>query len=114
MVHIEDVEEGWVFFKYERLLSFAIIVLSFAIVVVYSLVKIMNIKKLDKVVSRRMMMIFNLVHGFVLWLQNLVRRRVILANPIQERKTMMKYMYPKMNLSNLPSTDNSFIGWKIQ
>ena len=90
-------------------LSFAIIVLSFAIVVVYSLVKIMNIKKLDKVVSRRMMMIFNLVHGFVQWLQNLVRRRVILANPIQERKTMMKYMYPKMKkvkLSPLKSTIN--------
>lgn len=70
--------------------------LSFAIIVVYLVTKIVNVKKLEKLVFHQMMMIFNLVHDFVLWLQNLVTTRVILANPNQERKTMMEYMCSRM------------------
>jgi len=40
--------------------------LSFAIIVVYLVTKIVNVKKLEKLVFRQMMMIFNLVHDFVL------------------------------------------------
>ena len=59
MVHFEDVGEGWVFFKYVKLLYFAT-------AVIFSVIRIVNVKKLLKVVHLWMTMDFNLVPGFVL------------------------------------------------
>lgn len=78
--------------------------LSFATTVVYLFIMTVNAKNLKKVASRQRRMISNMVLGFVLKLQNL-DRRTALANPKQERKTMMKYMYlwkikVRMNLIN--------------
>ena len=46
--------------------------LSFAIIVVYLVTKIVNVKKLEKFVFHQMMMIFNLVHDFVLCVRTYV------------------------------------------
>ena len=63
MIHIEDLEERCVYFKYERLPFF------FATVVVYLGIRIINVEKLKMGVFLRRRMNSNLAHGIVLWLQ---------------------------------------------
>lgn len=66
--------------------------LYFAINAVYLAIRIVNVIKLEKVVIRQMMS-FNLVHGSVLWLQNLFEKNNSSQSRIREEDDVEVHVF---------------------